>query len=239
MIYIGVTGKPGAGKTSFTEFWSYKSNVGVIHFDELVDNAKIKYFRPFMSKTHDNKPTKVNPRLKRIIYSNRIAFKILMFVRDRITAKEFECKIESFKRQGKDIIVIDDWMLNSHRDLYVKCSSVYVITRNFIDRRNGIMSRDNLSLQEVNVKDIPFALKYAKIPDGEDVKIIKNDGTLDELRKRMEQEYLEIGVMGFDEKYQIRDEGVKEKLRLVSRGATSVNSMLKKSRKLSREKIDN
>ncbi len=50
MIYIGVTGKSGAGKTTFSNFWSTKSNVGVIHFDDLVDDVKKKYFKLFIVK---------------------------------------------------------------------------------------------------------------------------------------------------------------------------------------------
>ena len=45
MIYIGVTGKSGAGKSTFSDFWSTKSNVGVIHFDDIVDEVKMKYLK--------------------------------------------------------------------------------------------------------------------------------------------------------------------------------------------------
>ena len=44
MIYIGVTGKSGAGKTSFTDFWDEKSNVGdIVDFIFVKDASMAKY----------------------------------------------------------------------------------------------------------------------------------------------------------------------------------------------------
>lgn len=65
MIYIGVTGKPGAGKTTFSNFWAEKSNVGVIHVDERVNEIKLKYLGPFMTNDKNNEKIKVKPGLKK------------------------------------------------------------------------------------------------------------------------------------------------------------------------------
>lgn len=239
MIYIGVTGKSGAGKTSFTDFWDEKSNVGVIHFDDITKNVKIKYFSLLMKEDHKNEKTRINSGLKRKIYSNKLFFKIWMFVRNKMAEKEIERKINDFKRQGKDIIIIDDWMLNYNKKLYSKCNKIFVVKRNFIDRRKGIMTRDQLSLQEVKVADIPFALKFTMLPEGDNVEVINNKGSLDDLKRQMEEKYQEIGVMGFNEKYQIRDEGIKNKLRQVSRKVTTVDKMLRRVSDYSRNENDN
>ena len=149
-----------------------------------------------------------------------------MFIRDRITRKELDLRIENFKRLGKDIIVIDDWMLSTHKKLYSKCSRVYVVTRNSIERRNGVLSRDQLTLSEINVMDLPFALKYVQMPTGNNVIEVKNGGTIEDLKSRMEEEYLDIGVMGFDERHRITDEKTLAQIRKVGRTLTKANELI-------------
>ena len=227
MIYIGVTGKSGAGKTTFSDFWATKSNVGVIHFDDLVDDVKIKYFKRFMEKDNNNKPVKVKNNLKKLIYSHKITFDLLMKLRDRLTKKAFERRIEELKRQGKDIIVIDDWMLASHKELCKKCRKIYLVSRRFTQRRMGLQERDSATIEETKVADIPFALGFAKRPIGPKVEVIQNYGDLEELSALVDEKYQEIGILGFDEKYQIKDEGIKAKLRQISIGAETINKLLR------------
>lgn len=227
LIYTGVTGKSGAGKTTFSDFWSTKSNVGVIHFDDLVDEVKMKYFRPFMVENNKNKPVQVRSGLKKRIYSNKITFMVLMYVRDKLTRKELERRIEEFKRQGKDIVVIDDWMLNSHKDLSNKCKKIYLVARRFTQRREGLRERDNATIEETSIGDIPFALGYAKRPTGSKVETVNNYGDLEELRMLAEEKYQEVGVFGFDEKYQVKDKSIKDKLRKISRSAEIMNSVIR------------
>ena len=48
MKLIGITGKPGAGKTTFSDIYASKDNVGVIHVDDLVAKVKKRYFSMFL-----------------------------------------------------------------------------------------------------------------------------------------------------------------------------------------------
>ena len=242
MIYIGVTGKSGAGKTTFADFLAQKSNVGVIHFDDIVDQVKLKYFRFFLDKKKNdekNGPVKLNNNWKKRIYGNKFTFKLLMRMRDRLTRKEFQKRMMELRRQGKDIIVVDDWMLVSHKDLCSKCKKIYVVSRRFNQRRKGLKERDNASIEEAKIVDLPFALGYAKKPVGPNVEVINNYGNLEELHKVAEEKYEEIGILGFDEKYQIKDKGVHARLRQVSKETKVVNDMLHKVGKVSKEKEKN
>ena len=236
MIYIGVTGKSGAGKSTFSDFWSTKSNVGVIHFDDIVDEVKMKYLKFFMEKNNENKPVKVNTKLKKFIYNNRITFNLLMKFRDIITRKAFERRVQELKSQGKEIIVVDDWMLITHRALCEKCKKIYIVDRRFTQRRIGLQKRDNATIEETKVIDIPFALGYVKIPRGKKVENINNYGSIDDLKALVDEKYQEIGVLGFDEKYKIKDKGVMDRLRQVSKGGNDINKLLHGVRKSLEEK---
>ena len=236
MIYIGVTGKSGAGKSTFSNFWATKSNVGVIHFDDLVDEFKMKYFKFFMEKNNEDKPVKVNSKLKKFLYSNKITFNLLMKFRDRITRKAFERRVQELKSKGKEIIVIDDWMLATHKGLCEKCKRVYIVGRKFTQRREGLQKRDSATIEETKVIDIPYALGYVKRPRGLNVEVINNYGSLDDLRIVVDEKYQEIGVLGFDEKYRINDKGVMDRLRQVSKGGDVINKLLHGVRRALEEK---
>ena len=45
MIVIGVTGKSGAGKTTFADFLGERRNVGVIHLDDTINGVKEDKFK--------------------------------------------------------------------------------------------------------------------------------------------------------------------------------------------------
>ena len=48
MKLIGIMGKPGSGKTTFSDYLGRKDTVGVIHVDDLVADIKKKYFKFFL-----------------------------------------------------------------------------------------------------------------------------------------------------------------------------------------------
>lgn len=226
MIYIGVTGKPGAGKTTFSNFWAEKSNVGVIHVDELVNEIKLKYLGPFMTNDKNNEKIKVKPGLKKRVYKNKLAFKLLGFVRRKLVEKPIQRKIQEFKLQGKDIVIIDDWRLEEHRQIYSKLRKVFFVKRNFVERRAGILDRDEISLDELNVMDMPYALKYKSQKINPNYEIIENSGSLDELKQRVDREYEELGIMGFDEKYRITDKNVQAQISRIGKTVSKTGKLL-------------
>lgn len=222
MKLVGVMGKSGAGKTTFTDFFAQNHNdVGIIHVDDLLSEVKKKYFRIFLQpkKRNTTESTKKNPKLngkvKKLFYSNRFLFNLLMKVRSKLVAKPINQQIETMKSQGKEIIIIDDWVITTHEDLYPRLSKIYYVERQFSERREGLKERDDLTLEELKVADIPYARRYIDKPEDDRVITIKNRESIEDLNQKAKEEYEKVHVKTFDEKYVIDVEKTKEFSRLV------------------------
>lgn len=207
MKLVGVMGKSGAGKTTFTDILAENSNVGIIHVDDLVAKAKQKYFKMFLQPSQKNttENTKKNPKLdsraKEFFYANKTMFNILMKIRSSLVRKPLDEEIRKLKIQGKRVIVIDDWALNTHKNLYSKLNRIYYIERNFLCRRRSLKLRDDLNNAELRISDIPYAMGHLKKPTGAKVTTISNAGTIEDLRTKAREEYEKLGEQTFDDKY--------------------------------------
>lgn len=210
MKLIGVMGNGGSGKTTFANYLDNKTNVGVIHVDELVGEVKKKYFKPFLQPRENNttETTKANPKLnvkvKEFFYRNKFAFKFLMAVRSNLVKKELNQRINEFKMDRKKVIIIDDWALTTHKELLPKLNKIYVLQRSFLDRRRGLEERDELTKKELRVADLPYASGYIDIPAQDRVSIIKNNGSFEALFEKAEEEYESLGEQTFDERYSLK-----------------------------------
>lgn len=210
MKLIGIMGKPGSGKTTFSDYLGTKDTVGVIHVDDLVADIKKKYFRIFLQPKENNKTENVknNPKLKTGVkekfYKNKLLFRLIMKLRNKLMEKELLKKIEDFKLAGKGIVVIDDWALPYQSKIFPKLDKIYTLERDFLERREGLKQRDALTVKELRVYDIPYSLEHIKLPEGKKVIKISNKGSIEDLEKQADEEYEKIGVISFDERYSVK-----------------------------------
>ncbi len=210
MKLIGVMGNSGSGKTTFTEYLGTKQSVGVIHVDSITSDIKKKYFRLFLQGKDKNttESTKNNPKVKIgakvFFYKNKFLFNLLMSIRNKLIGKELERQINEFKRNGKSLVVVDDWALPTHKKLLPKFSHIYAMKRKFLDRRIGLKQRDNITVEEARLYDIPYSLKFIQVPKQPNVSSINNYGTIEDLYASAEEVYQSIGELSFDERYSLR-----------------------------------
>lgn len=209
MKIIGIMGNGGSGKTSFADALASKKSVGIIHVDDLVGNVKRKYFKLFLqpNKNNTTESTEKNPKLKsgtkQAFYKNKITFNLLMKIRSMLVYPQIEELLSEFKKEGKELVVIDDWVLSTHKKLMGKINHIYMLDRNYFARRSGMKQRDDLSLKELKVSDLPYALGFVKIPQGDNVTHINNNGSLEELQEIARGECSKYIAPTFDERYKI------------------------------------
>ena len=134
MKLTGVTGKSGAGKTTFSNMLAEKQNIGVIHIDDILRQIKLKYFQPIMGKDKSGENTKVNSKLKRIIYGNKILFNLFMKFRAKLVEKPLKQNIDTLIKEGKEIILIDDIFIK-YQKVYKDLSMVFMINRPYVERK--------------------------------------------------------------------------------------------------------
>lgn len=209
MKLIGVTGNSGAGKSTFSSMLGEHEDVGVIYVDNIVGNLKKKYFGLVLQPKENNttEQTKASPKIKtgvkKFFYSNRVIFGIFKRFRSMLVQKGINEQISEYRKQGKKMVVIDDWLLTTHKKLYPQLDKVYVLSRKYTDRRKGLTLRDSATREELNVADIPYALEFVKKASGANVIEISNRGTIEDLRKMANLEYDEIREKTFDERYAV------------------------------------
>lgn len=192
MKLIGITGMAGSGKTTFSDILGEKENVGVIHVDDLLKVAKLKYFKMFMKPNKDNERTKVDSRLKEKIYSNKILFNLFMRFRAKVVEKPLNNKIEEYRKQKKDIVIIDDIFLKYHK-CYKDLNRIISMQRPYKERRNAVIERDGISKKEVVSYDVAHTKNNYR-DDIYKVKVVKIDNKSDmqDLRKKAEKFYRSI-----------------------------------------------
>lgn len=214
MKIIGIMGNSGSGKTTFSNILADKKSVGVIHVDDFVGEAKKKYFRMFLQPEENNstESTKENPKLKasakKFFYSNKLAFSFLTRVRSMLVSNSIEKQIDEFEKEGKQLVVIDDWLLTSHKKLQSKLTHIYILNRRFTERRKSLKLRDGLSTEELRITDLPSALGLLKMPSGKNVSAIKNVGTLEDLKDKAQKVYSRYITPSFDERYKIEETNI-------------------------------
>jgi len=207
MKLIGVTGKGGSGKTAFSKYLESKDTVGVIHVDSIVGNVKKRRLGIFLQPRINNttESTMENPKVRNgirsIIYGNRLAFNISISARNKMIENELARQIDEHKRNGKKVVIIDDWALPTNKKLLKKMNHVYWVNRGFVERRNAAKQRDNASTQELKLTDLPYALGFVKAKKSSNHSQISNFGTIQDLHQIADAEYMQIGELSFDERY--------------------------------------
>ena len=175
MKLVGITGKAGSGKTTFSDILAQKSGIGVIHIDDILKDIKLKYFKPLMKQDKQGEKTKVDSRLKTILYSNKILFELFMRFRAKLIQKPLEKEIQGLLDKQKRVIIIDDIFLQ-YQKCYSELSEIFLMERPFIDRREAVEQRDEISKEEVVAYDVAHQKGNYKshIKNKHTIKIQKN-----------------------------------------------------------------
>lgn len=181
MKLIGITGKSGAGKTTFSNIMAKHEDVGVIHIDDLLREIKLKYFKSLMQKSNTGEKTKVNSGLKMLLYKNRIIFNLFMKFRAKLLKKRIDSKIQELQDSGKKVIIIDDIFIKSLH-IYDDLEKVLLVERSYVNRKQALKERDDLTLQDIVASDIAhFKGIYRDTHKNSKIEKITNKGSKEEL----------------------------------------------------------
>ena len=200
MKLIGVTGKSGAGKTTFSNILAEKNNIGVIHVDDIIKKIKLKYLSFLATKEIDVENKRINPKLKIFIFKNKFFFNMYMRFRAKMIEKFLDLEIQKFKNEGKEFVIIDDIYIKYHK-IYDDLSKVFIIERNYVERQHALKKRDNITKEELIARDMAhFNGNYKEITLTDNSEKVLNNGTEEELRIKVNNIYNKHFIT-FKEKY--------------------------------------
>lgn len=190
MKLIGVTGKAGAGKTTFANYFEKKSNIGVIHVDDIMNEFKKRRFSLFMKDDKHGEKTEIKSGLKFFIYNNKFLYNALMKIRAFMLKNEIKSRIDGFKAEGKDFVFVDDVYL-SYLTNYKDFDKVYYIRRPYFTRLDAIKKRDECDKRTLVASEIAFKKKNYNVNLIDPrIEIVDNEyGSLEEYEAFLEQEY--------------------------------------------------
>ena len=190
MKLIGITGKSGAGKTTFSDYLAQNSkDIGIIHVDDLIKELKLKYFKFLMEENNQGEKVKVDSRLKKFLYKNKIIFSAFMKFRAKLISPLLKRKINELS--DKRIILIDDIFIKYHK-LYKDLDKIYVLERAYTNRREALIQRDGITKEEIMAYDLAhYRGNYKEIKDDDRVTKIENDGDKNKLKQKARQIYEE------------------------------------------------
>ncbi len=190
MKIIGITGKAGSGKTTFSDYLGKKQRTAVIHIDDLFSEIKLKYFKFFMNNNTNKAKTKMTSKHKRILYTNPLLFKIFMKFRSKSVEKRLNRKIEDLSKNN-DTILIDDIFIKYHK-VYKQMNEIFLMERPYVERCTSLLERDSVSKEELVLYDVANRKgKHDKIGKKRKVTVISNKTDKEDLEKTAELIYRE------------------------------------------------
>ena len=191
MKLIGVTGKSGSGKTTFSDMLAENPNIDVIHIDDILYDIKLKYFKLIMKENKDGEKIKVDSKLKTFIYKNKIIFNLFMKFRAKLIEKPLEKEIQRLKSQGIENIVIEDTFIKYHKR-YKDMAKVFFIQRPYIARIEALQAREKLPKEEVVAADVAHHKgHYNEEATNKVLYKINNNSTPEELKQKAQEIYIE------------------------------------------------
>ena len=122
--------------------------------------------------------------------------------------------------QGKRIVIVDDIFIKYHK-IYKDFKQIYLVERTYVDRKNSLQQRDDITKEEIVAYDMAhFTGNYKEIKDDKRIIKIKNDSDEETLRKKAREVYLE-NMLSKREKMLKENKVVKlEKVRVSSKEQT-------------------
>ena len=142
-----------------------------------------------MNTNNKGEKTKVNGKLKMMLYKNKLIFHLFMKFRAKLLKKRINSKIKELQDNGKDTIIIDDIFIK-FLHIYNDLDKVFIIERPYKERKEALKKRDNLTLQEIVAYDIAhFKGVYNDVSIGNNVEKILNNESKESFMNKAKEIY--------------------------------------------------
>ena len=169
-MIIGITGKSGVGKTTYSNKIAEDNDFYVAHIDDLSHEAmECEPIKSELIKLFGDSIIK-NGKIDRkylgdLVFTNRHLYENM----SNLVWTETKNKIDSILKFHKNVIL--DWILLPHSHYWNMCDKKILITADEDSRKEKVMLRDNISKEYLEKRD-SASISYNEFEFDE---IIKNE----------------------------------------------------------------
>lgn len=155
MKIIGITGKQGSGKTTFSSLLSQKLNCQHIDIDKISHKALTQpeiidaLYNEFGSEILNNDKSINRKNLGSIVFAQKDKMKIL----EDLTYDYIQKCLDNILLQNNDFIILD-YILLPRTKYWNKCDFKILVKSNDIQRKKQVLKRDNISEEYFSKRDL-------------------------------------------------------------------------------------
>lgn len=154
MQIIGVTGKSGTGKSTFSELLANELECPRIDIDKIGhaslkdEEIKEKLYNNFGKEIFDEIGEVNRKALGRIVFGNEEKMQIL----NNITWGYMKNRLDEVLEEEHKAVVLE-WILLPKTDFWDKCNTKILVTADNSMRKEKIIKRDNISVEYLEQRD--------------------------------------------------------------------------------------
>lgn len=150
-MIIGVTGKSGVGKTTYAKDYANSFGYSYLNIDEVghevLDDPEVR--AQIKEKFNIDASSCDRKKLGELVFTNR---NNEMKQLSEITWEKMKLIIDKRIESSKQGIVLD-WILLPHTHYFKMCDKKILIKLNDDERKRRVMRRDNLTEEELKLRD--------------------------------------------------------------------------------------
>ncbi|MBN2543848.1 dephospho-CoA kinase [bacterium] len=196
MLIVGITGSIGTGKTTvcqiFKELGAYLIDADVLGHQLLEKkNIKSKLIKTFSDKILDENKKICRDKLAEIVFEDKKELKKLDELVHPSLIKKIKKEIENLKETGFPGIVVIDAALIYKWDIFDELDYLIVVDAPIWHRTKRLTKKRHYSDEQADKRISVTSLDMKKLNPHIDF-IIKNNGTLNELRPKVVKVWIEL-----------------------------------------------
>lgn len=152
-MIIGITGKSGVGKTTYTRKLSRELGIPAVFIDEIshqvleTDYIKSLLINTFGADVIQKDGTVDRKYMGDLVFTTRHQYELT----SSLIWVEVKDQINSILRSNENLIL--DWILLPHSHYWSICDKKILITADEEMRKKKVLERDNISIEYLNKRD--------------------------------------------------------------------------------------
>lgn len=160
-MIIGITGKSGSGKTTYSKIYAEKTGYTIINIDEISHHVlELPHIKANLIECFGEKIISENvinrKLLGDLVFTNRHLYEQM----SDVIWNEVKKIVDALLRENENVII--DWILLPHTHYWKMCDKKILVTVNAEIRKQRVLQRDNITEEYFNKRE-QASIEYENI----------------------------------------------------------------------------